>query len=252
LEAAVISIIICSINPVSYTRLCARYRELLGNEPHEFIGIHDARGLSEAYNRGLAQSRGEVVIFSHDDIEIWTPEFLPRLKKHLQEFDIVGVAGTSKLISPGWHAVGPPYTFGQITHPVRNEYSVSFYGGQGHTRIGGIQAMDGLFLAFRREAILRVGWDQQHFTAFHCYDIDCTYRASRMGCKLGVALDLPMFHNSGGNFNDEWKVHAHIFLQRHGATLATSSRLGLQAAIVQVPTRQDALALMTAYCQAPA
>ncbi len=245
----VISIVICSINPVSYTRICTLYKELLGNEPHELIGIHDAQGLCEGYNRGLAQSRGEIVIFSHDDIEIWTPEFLPRLKRHLERFDVVGVAGTSRLISPGWHAAGPPYTFGQMTHPARNQYSISLYGGQGHSSIGGMQAMDGVFLAFRREAILRVGWDQQHFTGFHCYDIDCTYRAYRAGIKLGVAMDFEMFHNSGGDFNETWKVHAQIFMQQHGATLATVSRVGFQPAMVLVNTRHEAKALMMAYHQ---
>jgi GT2 family glycosyltransferase len=248
----VISIIICSINPVSFTRVCACYRDVLGAEPHEIIGIHDARGLCEAYNRGLAHSRGEIVIFSHDDIEIWTPELVPRLKRHLARFEAVGVAGTTKLVSPGWHAVGPPFTFGQITHPVKKEFSVSFYGGQGHAAIGGIQAFDGVFQAWRRETIMRIGWDQQHFTGFHCYDIDCTYRAYKAGCKLGVALDLPMFHNSGGNFDEVWKIHAQIFLQRHGATLETTTRLGIQPAAAQVATRQDALALMIAYAQPPA
>ena len=45
-----ISIIICSVNPVLFTRISAHYKELLGAEPHEIIGIHDARrqvGLSE-------------------------------------------------------------------------------------------------------------------------------------------------------------------------------------------------------------
>lgn len=246
-----ISIIICSINPVSCTRVCSQYRELLGNEPHEFITIHDARGLCEAYNRGLAQARGEIVIFSHDDIEIWTPEFLPRLKRHMERFDAVGVAGTTRLIGPGWHASGPPYTFGQITHPVKDRFSVSFYGGQGRTAVGGIQAFDGLFQAWRRDVIARVGWDERHFNGYHCYDIDCTYRAHLAGYKLGVVLDLPMFHNSGGDFGDTWKQHAQIFLQLHGARLATVSRVAFQAAIVEVPTRHDALAIMNAYAQTP-
>jgi hypothetical protein len=36
----------------------------------EIIGIHDARSLADGYNRGIAQSRGEHIILSHDDIEI--------------------------------------------------------------------------------------------------------------------------------------------------------------------------------------
>src|SRR5436305_10032323 len=104
-----ISVIICSIDPVRFARVCANYRQVLGNEPHEIIGIHDAKGMCEGYNRGLAQARGDIVIFSHDDIEILTPEFATRLKKHLLRFDVVGIAGTLLLVGAGWFNAGPPY-----------------------------------------------------------------------------------------------------------------------------------------------
>jgi len=246
-----ISIIICSINPVSFTRVCANYRSLLGAEPYEVIGIHDAKGLAEAYNRGLAQSKGDIVIFCHDDIEIWTPEFLPRLKHHLQTFDVIGVAGTSRLVGAGWHSAGPPYIFGQITHPLKGDFHVGFYGGQGNAAVGGIQAMDGVFLAFKRNVIQHVGWDAENFKGFHCYDIDCTYRAHKLGYKLGVVLDLPMFHVSGGNFGDTWKAHAAIFLQKHGATLSTAPWVTFRDAFTQVATREQALELMHRYAKLP-
>src|SRR3954452_16252272 len=113
-----ISVVICSIDPVRFARVCANYRQVLGAEPHEIIGVHDAKGMCEGYNRALAQCRGDIVIFSHDDIEILTEEFAARLKKHMLRFDVVGVAGTTLLVGAGWYASGPPFAMGQVVHPV--------------------------------------------------------------------------------------------------------------------------------------
>ena len=144
-----ISVVICSIHRNRFNRTVDQYRGLLKDEPHEMIGIHDARSIAEGYNRGLAQSRGEIVIFSHDDLDIWTAEFIPRLKKHLETVDVVGVAGTNRLVGPAWYQAGPPHIFGQVTHASQGQYQVHIYGAPRRLVIG-IQAMDGLLLAFRR------------------------------------------------------------------------------------------------------
>jgi hypothetical protein len=241
-----ISIIICSVNPLLFSRIQAHYAQLLGAEPFEIIGIHDAKGLCEGYNRGLAQSRGDPVIFCHDDIEIWTPEFLPRLRRHLQRFDVIGVAGSSRLVAPTWGAAARPYTAGQITHPVVGAFQVTFFGAH-HRAMAGMQALDGLFLAFRRAAIQCLGWDADTFRGFHCYDVDCTFRAFRQGYKLAVAVDLPMFHQSGGSYDTTWQAQADLFMAKHGAHLETLPPRTFQTSIVQVRTRQEAQSLMHQY-----
>ena len=243
-----ISIIICSVNPVLFARIHAHYAQLLGSEPSEIIGIHNAKGLCEGYNRGLAQCRGDIVIFSHDDIEIWTPEFTARLKRHMENFDVLGVAGTTKLVGPGWHSAGRPFTCGQVTHPCVGEFQVSYFGA--HRRVvESVQALDGLFLAFRRDVILKVGWDAENFDGYHCYDVDCSYRAYRMGFRLGVALDLPMMHQSGGSFDQTWQQYAERFMRKHGAHLETLPPRSFQVSAVQVKTREEARALMEIYYQ---
>jgi GT2 family glycosyltransferase len=241
-----ISIVICSVNPLLFARIKSHYAQLLGSEPYEIVGIHDATGLSEGYNRGLAKAKGDIVIFSHDDIEIWTDDFLPRLKKHMARFDVLGVAGSSCLIGAGWHACGRPFTAGQITHPVVGEFQVTFLGAH-HRAMTGMQALDGLFLAFRREVIDEIRWDADTFTGFHCYDVDTTYRAYRAGYQLAVAVDLPMFHQSGGNFDVRWQDEAELFMAKHGAGLETLPARSAQAAIVQVRTREEARRLMHLY-----
>ena len=238
-----ISIVICSIHPARFTRIEAHYRELLGADPFEIIGIHDAKSLCEGYNRGLEKSRGEIVIFSHDDIEIWTPDFVPRLKAHLAKFDAVGVAGTDLLTSANWLDAGPPHVFGQVAHMYGIAWRVLIYGAPARI-VGGIQALDGMFLAFRRAAIEQVRWDAETFRGFHLYDLDCTYRAFRAGLKLGVALDLPMWHMSDGRFDDRWQRYVRIFLEKHGTTLAPITGRTVRTGGVEVSTKAEAIAVM--------
>src|SRR2546423_736428 len=110
-----ISVIICSIDRAKFDCVTAMYYRLIPQV--QVIGIHDAPSLAEGYNRGIAQSSGDLLILSHDDIEIVNQDFHARLISHLNKFDLVGVAGTTKLIAPGWMGAGPPHIFGQVVHP---------------------------------------------------------------------------------------------------------------------------------------
>ena len=107
---------------------------LAGEEPHEVVRVADARSLAEGYGRGIAQSRGDVLVLSHDDVEVISDDLPGRLRRHLGAFDLVGVAGTTRLAGPSWLSAGPPYIYGQIVHPVPPrlgappEFSVDVYG----------------------------------------------------------------------------------------------------------------------------
>ena len=72
-----ISVLICSIDADKYARVTANYQRLLSGHPHEIIGIHDVRSLAEGYNRAVHKSRGELLLFSHDDVEIVSGDLAP-------------------------------------------------------------------------------------------------------------------------------------------------------------------------------
>jgi len=95
--AVPVSVVICSIDAAKFARVSDNYRALYGAREVEIIGIHDARSLAEGYNRGIARARGEHLVLSHDDIEILTPDFADRLDRHLAQFDLIGVAGTTRI-----------------------------------------------------------------------------------------------------------------------------------------------------------
>ena len=107
-----ISVLICSIDADKYARVTANYQRLLSGHPHEIIGIHDARSLAEGYNRAVHKSRGELLLFSHDDVEIVSGDLAPAIARASASLDVIGVVGTSKVLSGYWPAATPSHMAG--------------------------------------------------------------------------------------------------------------------------------------------
>jgi GT2 family glycosyltransferase len=234
-----ISVIICSIDPQRFAAVKSVYTAALGQEPWELIGIHDAKSLADGYTRGIAASKGENLILSHDDIEILSPDFSGRLKCHLEKYDLIGVAGTSRLAAPDWGSSGPPFTFGQVAHFNENgTISVNIFGTP-RRAVGGIQAMDGLFLAVRRSVFSTVMFDAQEFDGFHLYDLDFTYAAYRAGCKLAVVNDINLLHASHGSYSEAWIRYAERFERKWLEGVERPTRR-FNLSVVNVPTRAEA------------
>lgn len=241
-----ISIIFCSIDPEKAARTASHYHMLCGTEPHEVIQVNNPRSLADGYNRGIEASSGDIVIFSHDDIEFLEPEsWLGRLKGHLDRFDLVGLAGTTRLTAPAWAHAGPPYTFGQVAELGGNlaPYRVLVCAVPAPL-IGGMQALDGLFLAARRRILEQVRFDASTFDGFHVYDIDFSFSAHLAGFGVAVAADLPVLHQSQGNFDEKWRHYARRFLQKHGTRLATFPQRRFQHALVAAQTKQELIEIL--------
>jgi GT2 family glycosyltransferase len=229
-----ISIIICSINPRKFEKICKCYAALMGDEPYEVIGIHDAKSLSEGYNRAIKASSGSLLIFSHDDVEILSPDFIIKLKKHLQQVDIVGPAGTSKIIDGYWPRAGTPYIHGQVGYPEKDQplYTVALYDlGQPaqeyRTLTTGIEALDGMFFAVNRKVVDQLSFDEKTFDAFHGYDVDFTYTAFLAGFRLGVCNDIAIIHDSDGQFDETWERYNERFIEKYSGTLPDPRSLQL-------------------------
>jgi len=215
-----VSVVVCSIDRGKFERVVADFHDRLDSVPHEIVGIHDARSLCEGYNRGSEQSRGDIVVFSHDDIRIVSPDFAAKLFASLERCDIVGVAGTTRLRCAEWNRSGWPHLAGQVMHLQPGiGWVVSVYGL--HDRlVAGAQALDGLFFAVRREVLGRLQFDEATFDGWHFYDADFTYSAFQAGLRLGIRTDLLLRHDSRGRFDESYRRYAARFLRKHGAQLA--------------------------------
>jgi len=217
-----ISVVICSIDSAKYRRMVAHYDELLRGVAHEIIGIHDARSMCEGYNRGFEASSGEILIFSHDDVEfLMTGEaFVAALDNALKDDEVAGLAGTSLLINGTWGQAGVPYIHGQIIHflPVPQLYFVAIFDARpGVTR--GACALDGLWFAVRRKVAERIRFDAATFDSFHFYDLDFTFAAYLAGFNIAVSNQFVVVHYSVGDFDVVWERYKLRFEKKYQADL---------------------------------
>jgi hypothetical protein len=237
----VISVIICSIDPDKFAAVSDTYARRMGDEPYEIVGIHDAKSLCEGYNRGLRESKGDICVFSHDDIEILSDDLGGTLRRHLRHWDVVGVAGTTRMCAMGWANAGIRYTRGVVTHRIADGYEIRFFGAPDIVN-GAIQGMDGLFFAARREVAEKVGFDEMTFDGWHGYDADFTFRCYLAGWRLAVCLDIKLVHFSSGTVDEDWKRYALRFQEKHAAHLASAEARELPMIVKRVPTQTEVLA----------
>ncbi|MBI4293405.1 MAG: glycosyltransferase [Betaproteobacteria bacterium] len=232
-----VSVVICSARPERLARAKAAYERAFTGIAHELVAVTDARSLAEGYNRGLRASRGELVVFSHDDIDIAAPDFAARLLRHMQSADLVGVAGTTQVVTASWLGAGWSHLAGQIAIPEDGgSLIVTAYGCR--MSAGGAQALDGVFLACRRELAQRIGFDAATFDGWHGYDFDFSFRAYLGGYRCAVAGDLLLAHESIGSFDrPEWRRYAQRALEKHRGSLPPDAGLPQQPQLCSIQVR---------------
>jgi hypothetical protein len=204
----------CSNDDAQFAAMAAGYDRALADWPHEIVRIADAASMAEGYARGLARAGGDVVVFTHDDVEILAPDFGDRIARHLRECDLLGIAGATRATAPAWAFAGWPHLHGLVIYPDGPGYRVTV-----HSRTAplarGIRVMDGVFLAMPREVAASIGWDAETCDGFHGYDVDFTLRAAQGGLRLAVASDLGIVHRSYGSFDESWEATARKLAAKH-------------------------------------
>jgi hypothetical protein len=237
-----VSVIICSIDARKFVQASASYERALAGVEHEIIGIHDARSLAEGYNRGIDRARGATLVFSHDDVEIVSPDFAQRLRAHLAVHDVVGIAGTTRAVGGGWYFAGHPFDYMLLVtpHPETGR-PVMLVGGGSPLVVPSAQALDGVFIAARAEVARELRFDAKTFDHFHLYDLDFTFRAFLAGRKLAVCRDLVLVHYSQGSWDERWDEQRLRFERKFAGRLAAPLPFR-RTPVTNVPLDEDLLA----------
>lgn len=143
-------------------------------------------------------------MFSHDDIEILTPDFAARLKVHLSQHDVVGACGAARLVLGHWMSAGWPHLRGLVAHqfPAGHRhagwYRVLVLDDREEDASGLLQVLDGMFIAVNRRVLERVRFDER-FDGFHMYDLDFSFAAYQAGFDVAVFRDISMIHYTSGD-----------------------------------------------------
>lgn len=173
----------------------------------EFIEIVSPQSMGAGYNEAMQRATGDVLIFTHTDVSFWEQEWLDyRLQKmsnllvDIPTTGFAGVAGGALDDRGVWWANGTRR--GKINQP----HGTVIYGSPGP-----VQVLDGCFLAVSRSTLQKrlSLWDP--LMGWHFYDIDMTYRATRLGL-VNYVIDLPLWHESTGSTGPEWEKSRQRFL----------------------------------------
>ena len=140
-----------------------------------------------------------------------------------------------------YSAAGDPYVYSLISSPLPDGsgFGTMLLGG-GPLVVSEIQALDGVFMAMRREVATATGFDATVFDHFHHYDLDFSFRAFRAGRRLAVCRDLVLIHESTGRYDAIWDEYKRRFEAKHREHLPAqwNAREGARASF-SATTRQE-------------
>jgi Glycosyltransferase like family len=207
-----ISIIICSVDPVSLANIKKNIEQTVG-VPYEIIVIGNSAnryGICQAYNEGGAQARFPLLCFMHEDIAFETAGWGEIVRRHLSDSrtGLLGVAGSDakSLVPSGW-------TFSIVSREINMVQHYRFSGAPplriretGQTQAGPLKkvvVVDGFWLCTKREVFDRFKFDETTFTGFHGYDIDFSLQVNTQ-YDVCVAFDVVIHHFSEGKRDRQW------------------------------------------------
>jgi hypothetical protein len=183
--------------------------------------LKNKESLPTVYNLAITKALKDDVdwlILAHDDIHLLSDP-IERLEELDGKFDLVGVAGTSKieLKSPAlWHLMGGGFNGGNLHGFVYHDIDNNRYPSQFGYYPNRVVMIDGVFIAMNRKVMEKMRFDESNPAKFHFYDLDFSLNCHMNGYKVGVGHVL-ITHESPGlrEFTDEWKAGEKYFLNKY-------------------------------------
>jgi hypothetical protein len=160
-------------------------------------------------------------IFMHDDIFVNCLDFLERIYKGFEQFDVIGLAG-SKVANFGyhnnpmlWHLMSERKDhLGCVGHGSPDDYMYTSFGPLNKQAL----LIDGLFIGVNLKKLGDLRFDEKNPARFHYYDLIFSMDAAIKKLKTGV-IDLPVIHQSPGlrEFTEEWRAGEKYFKEKYKA-----------------------------------
>ena len=223
-----INIIVCSTKDSAYKIHRRHIAETVGCD-YEYIRIDNSENkysLCAAYNEGVKKATGDILVFLHEDVFIITPNWGKILENKFAQdnsIGLIGVAGTQYLLQsdPFWVAAGRPFIKGRVVHEIKEENRCILTVFSEEEIDSEVVAVDGLFLAVRKELFDTIRFDEKTFNKFHFYDLDICMQV-RKTHKIIVTSDILVKHFSGGSFKEDWKSQGKKFIDKYHDELPVS------------------------------
>jgi hypothetical protein len=205
-----ISVIVCSINPVLAANLKNNIQSTIGID-HEIICIDNRiqkKGICEVYNEAAKQATFDVLCFIHEDVFIHSNNWGMSLLKVLSDetIGLVGVSGT--IYKSGYPSVWPAcdhsfYRTNTIQHFKNKQEPVVSIINPFNRVYEEVAVLDGVFLATKKSIFNSYFFDEKLFKNFHCYDLDISFNIGS-DFRIVVMYDILLEHFSEGSLSRSW------------------------------------------------
>lgn len=210
-----ISIIVCTIRESKES--LERKLKCCGSADVELIVIDNQNGrfssITQAYNYGYSQSRGDIIVFVHDDVEIQTEGWLGKIRSHFaenEEVGIIGLAGSAmktKTFSTWWQAIyrdENPNRFYLIqSFKFESKEPIHYNINPKSENLSRVVTIDGVFIAVRKNIFELRGFSETDIKGYHGYDLDFCL-AHLKNTQVAVIFDVLINHHSEGYYSSDY------------------------------------------------
>lgn len=215
-----ISIITCHKDEGHLKDFKKSVADTIGDVEHEVVVIDNRKSeyyLTGAYNEGVRCSKGEFLVFVHEDVRFLTENWGPKLIdifENTEEIGLLGLAGADILLQNAqWWFPGSDHMYGEVTHESGGAIWKSVFSeGEGEKEV---VVLDGVLIACRKSVLEQEGitWDED-FDNFHYYDISFCIPFLLKGYKNYVTYNLAIKHFGLGAITPEWEHYRHVFVHK--------------------------------------
>ena len=224
-----ISVIVCSRQPPQWDIHQRNVAKTISAE-HEYVRIDNTAkmyGICGAYNQGVSEAKGDILVFVHEDVFFMEPGWGTVLETKFAaspRTGLIGVAGTQYLFAdnPAWIRAGQPFIRGRVVHELDRGASYILSVFSWDKSDAEVVAVDGLFFAVRASLFPAIRFDEVTFDKFHFYDLDICMQVRKTHACI-VTWDILLKHLSGGNANEQWVEAGKRFLAKYKNELPVST-----------------------------
>lgn len=164
--------------------------------------------ICKAYNEAIEESEDDLMVFCHNDIEIYTKDWdiiLKRIFDENEELAVLGVVGSNSFSGDSWagnDCVSLGMLIQEHKYHVKTPHLLIFSPLFINEDYVSSVTIDGMFIAIRKDRI-RAKFDE-NINGFHFYDVCFGVDNYLAGAVVGVTYKLIIRHESDGNYDDSW------------------------------------------------
>lgn len=180
----------------------------------------------EAYNKGVEQSKFELLCFAHEDIIVHSENWGNSVINHFEDISIglIGIiGGTHFPVSPApwwnntllnqhviqniqhWQKGIASNSYQTVIQETEKSCMTKQYNNPFNENCSDVAVVDGLWFCVRKSLFTNrlIRFDEDSFKGFHCYDSDISLQVGQFK-RVCVVFDILVEHFQQGTINRNW------------------------------------------------